>query len=296
MNVRTTCLRHRSDMVNLEAARAISTLQTTTATEIFPAVSVLQLLLNSSKPALKLGAVRTLSALSAKDAASVSTLNLDLEALVADTNKSVSTFAITTLLNTGTEASLERLLKHISGVMADTPDEFKVRILSALLHLILKFPSKASALLTFLSSSLRDEGGYETKSAMVDAIFGVLTVCEEKKNEAFAALCEFIEDCEFSQLVVRVVRSLGKQGPSLSLGHTFVRFIYNRTILENAPVRAAAVSALGKYYASPNQEESRKDVKVLLERCVEDVDDEVRDRALLALNVGILIFGGGNTL
>ena len=57
----------------------------------------------------------------------------------------------------------------------------------------------------------------------------------------------------------------------------YIRFIYNRVILENAAVRAAAVSALAKFGAS--SAEILPSILVLLRRCTLDTDDEVRDRA-----------------
>ncbi|CAG2068501.1 unnamed protein product [Timema podura] len=117
-----------------------------------------------------------------------------------------------------------------------------------------------------------------------------------------AHLCEFIEDCEHTSLAVRILHLLGKEGPRTKqpssctrpcpeiyvsptmLNHfnqmshiRYIRFIYNRVILENAAVRAAAVAAMAQFGAMcpdllPN-------IQVLLARCQMDTDDEVRDRA-----------------
>jgi leucyl-tRNA synthetase len=54
--------------------------------------------------------------------------------------------------------------------------------------------------------------------------------------------------------------------------------------LENSIVRAAAVSALAKFGVNSHDEEVRKSVRVLLNRCLDDVNDEVRDRATLYLS------------
>ena len=55
------------------------------------------------------------------------------------------------------------------------------------------------------------------------------------------------------------------------------RYIYNRVILENATVRAAAVSALARFGALCD--DLLPNILVLLARCQLDTDDEVRDRA-----------------
>ena len=59
--------------------------------------------------------------------------------------------------------------------------------------------------------------------------------------------------------------------------------MYNRVILENASVRAAAISALAKFAAQvPSLKPS---VAVQLNRSLHDDDDEVRDRATIALAI-----------
>nr|CAD7458975.1 unnamed protein product [Timema tahoe] len=122
---------------------------------------------------------------------------------------------------------------------------------------------------------------------------------EYEYSQSLAHLCEFIEDCEHTSLAVRILHLLGKEGPrtkqpsSSSLKYNaspttfnhfnqmshfrYIRFIYNRVILENAAVRAAAVAAMAQFGAMcpdllPN-------IQVLLARCQMDTDDEVRDRA-----------------
>jgi coatomer protein complex subunit gamma len=63
----------------------------------------------------------------------------------------------------------------------------------------------------------------------------------------------------------------------------YIRYIYNRIILENATVRAAAVSALASFGARVPELTGR--VVVLLKRALYDNDDEVRFRLLLVITV-----------
>lgn len=91
-------LRHKSDMVNFEAARAICEMRNVTPSQLTKAIAVLQLFLSSPKPVLKFAATRTLATLALTHPSSVSTCNVDLEGLIADSNRSVATYAITTLL------------------------------------------------------------------------------------------------------------------------------------------------------------------------------------------------------
>jgi coatomer protein complex subunit gamma len=56
-------------------------------------------------------------------------------------------------------------------------------------------------------------------------------------------------------------------------------------VLENAIVRAAAVSALAKFGIGQKDPEVKGSVRVLLSRCLDDTDDEVRDRTALSLRL-----------
>ncbi len=274
-------LRHKSDMVNLEAAKALCELRGITAGELAKPIAVLQLFLSSPRSALKFAAIRTLSQLAQAHPGAVQVCNVDMENLITDANRSVATYAITTLLKTGNEASVDRLMKQISSFMADISDDFKVIVVDAIRALCLKFPSKQTVMLAFLSNVLRDEGGYEFKRAVVEAIFDMVKFIGDCKETALAHLCEFIEDCEFTKLSVRILHLLGQEGPKMPEPHKYIRYIYNRVILENAIVRAAAVSALAKFGLQDKSLSAR--ITVLLERCLDDVDDEVRDRAVLHL-------------
>jgi coatomer subunit gamma len=101
---------------------------------------------------------------------------------------------------------------------------------------------------------------------------------------ALTYLCEFIEDCEYNNLAVRILHLLGTEGPKTSKPTKYIRYIYNRVVLENAIVRAAAVTALAKFGAEVAKDSSiRASIKVLLTRCLDDLDDEVRDRAAVNL-------------
>ncbi|ORY66956.1 coatomer subunit gamma [Leucosporidium creatinivorum] len=278
-------LKHKSDMVNLEAARAICEMRNVTSAELYRPIAVLQLFLSSPKATLKFAAIRTLAQLAQTHPIAVQTCNLDMEKLINDDNRSVATFAITTLLKTGNEASVDRLMKQISAFMSEISDEFKVIVVNAIRALCLKFPAKQSVMLTFLSGVLRDEGGYDFKRAVVEAIFDMIKFIGDSKEAALAQLCEFIEDCEFTKLSVRILHLLGVEGPKAPQPSKYIRYIYNRVVLENAIVRAAAVSSLAKFGVNVADLGVKRSIKVLLTRCLDDVDDEVRDRAAFNLKL-----------
>ncbi|KAJ2079194.1 coatomer subunit gamma [Coemansia sp. RSA 988] len=279
-------IRHRSDMVSLEAARAMCQLREVTGKQLTSAVSALQVFLSSPRPTVRFAAMRTLSTLARTHAEAVQPCNVDMEGLITDANRSVATLAITTLLKTGNEASVDRLMKQMQGFMAEISDEFKTIVAEAVRSLCRKFPAKHGVFLAFLAGVLRDEGGFEFKRAAIEAIMDLAKHVPECKEAALAHLCEFIEDCEFSKLSVRVLHFLGEEGPHTARPTMYIRHIYNRVVLENAMVRAAAVSALAKFGASPSADAAlQRSVRVLLRRCLDDREDEVRDRAAWALRI-----------
>ncbi|KAK3710209.1 coatomer subunit gamma [Vermiconidia calcicola] len=278
-------LRDKSEMVNFEAAKAIGAMPDLTDAEVGNAIHVLQLFLTSPRAVTKFAAIRILHNFASFKPDAVRQCNPDIESLISNTNRSIATFAITTLLKTGNEASVDRLMKQISTFMSDITDEFKVTVVEAIRTLCLKFPSKQAGMLAFLSGILRDEGGYDFKRAVVESMFDLIKFVPESREDALAHLCEFIEDCEFTKLAVRILHLLGLEGPRTAQPTKYIRYIYNRVVLENAIVRAAAVTALAKFGVGQKDAEVKRSVEVLLRRCLDDTDDEVRDRAALNLRL-----------
>ncbi|CAJ1933490.1 unnamed protein product [Sphenostylis stenocarpa] len=266
-----SCLRHKSEMVIFEAARAITELNGVTSRELTPAITVLQLFLSSSKPVLRFAAVRTLNKVAMTHPMAVTNCNIDMESLISDQNRSIATLAITTLLKTGNESSVDRLMKQITNFMSDIADEFKIVVVEAI-----------RSLMNFLSNILREEGGFDYKKAIVDSIVILIRDIPDAKESGLLHLCEFIEDCEFTYLSTQILHFLGVEGPKTSDPSKYIRYIYNRVHLENATVRASAVSTMAKFGAAVDALKPR--IFVLLRRCLFDSDDEVRDRATLYLN------------
>ncbi|KAL9269538.1 Coatomer subunit gamma-like protein [Drosera capensis] len=276
------CLRHKAEMVIFEAAGVITELSGVTSRELTPAITVLQLFLSSSKPVLRFAAVRTLSKVAMTHPMAVTNCNIDMESLISDQNRSIATLAITTLLKTGNESSVDRLMKQITNFMSDIADEFKIVVVEAIRSLCIKFPLKYRSLMNFLSNILREEGGFEYKKSIVDSIVILIRDIPDAKESGLLHLCEFIEDCEFTYLSTQILHFLGIEGPKTPDPSKYIRYIYNRVILENATVRAAAVVTLARF--SNEVDQLKPHILVLLKRCLFDSDDEVRDRATILLN------------
>ena len=276
-------LNHSSEIVVYEAARAICQLPSAEPQDISPAISVLQQQIASTKPATRHAAMRTIAFVAVRQPRLVARCNEALEALVQDPNRSIATLAITTLLETGPENSIDRLLKQISAFFSDIADEHKISVVESLRKLCFTHPTKHQVIVGFMSNFLREEGGFEFKKTIVDAIISLLRAVPETVEISLLQLCEFIEDCEFTALSTSILHLIGDVGPTAPAPARYIRFLYNRVILENAAVRAAAVSALAKFAAKcPSL---RASVLTLLRRSLHDEDDETRDRTTMAVAV-----------
>lgn len=278
-----SCLRQPNEMVVFEAANALVNLSRND-NKLNLAIASLQHFCTSQVTAARFAAVRTLNQISINFPESVAACNDDLESLIHDSNRSIATLAITTLLKTGAESSIERLMGQIATFVNDISDEFKVMVVTAIESLCLKFPNKYCILMNFLSTMLREEGGFNYKKCITETFVKLITEFPDAKEKGLAHLSEFIEDCEHTILAVKVLHFLGIEGPKAKKPSKYIRFIYNRVILENAAeIRAAAVSTLAKFGSAC--EALKSNILVLLKRCQLDTDDEVRDRATYYLNV-----------
>ena len=63
-----------------------------------------------------------------------------------------------TLLKTGNESSVDRLMKQIASFMSEITDEYKVVVVKAIHELCLRYPAKYRVLLMFLSNRCGVEG------------------------------------------------------------------------------------------------------------------------------------------
>eukprot|EP01059_Diplonema_ambulator_P027301 TRINITY_DN4522_c4_g1_i1.p1 TRINITY_DN4522_c4_g1~~TRINITY_DN4522_c4_g1_i1.p1 ORF type:complete len:858 (+),score=396.05 TRINITY_DN4522_c4_g1_i1:43-2616(+) len=276
-------LRHGNEKVVFEAAKAICSLRDLTPKELGQVVLVLQLYLSFHKPVLKFAALRLLNKMAATHPLAVTSCSIDMETLFTDPNRNIATLAITTILMTGSEYSIDRLMKQISKFLSDIADEFKSVVIESMKVLGKKFPHKHPVLLQFLNDALKEEGGFEYKMSIVETIANLVETSPTAKEEGLMMLCELIEDCEYTKISQRVLSLLGQEGPTNPTPSKFVRFIYNRVLLEAPAVRAAAVSTLAKF--ATKCEPLRESILILLQRAAMDNDDEVRDRAIFYITL-----------
>ena len=118
------------------------------------------------------------------------------------------------------------------------------------------------------------------RESVVDVI---MLICPQQREQALMILSEHIEDCEHAHIQCKILDFLAREGPLAKNPSSYIRFIYNRVNLEKAVIRAAAVSALATYaHKVPNL---RNSIVLLLRKCLNDSDDEVRERAFFYLSM-----------
>ncbi|AMD20334.1 HDL410Wp [Eremothecium sinecaudum] len=278
-------LSSRHEHVQLEVCKVISALSNSVPTDLFISmIQTLQGLLTVPRMCSRFAAVRLLNKISMVAPEKIVVCNPELESLINDQNRNISTYAITTLLKTGTSKNISSLIKTIGKFINDVSDDFNVIIVDAILTLSLKFPEEWKNILAFLIDTLKSsDGGYEFKNGIVEALFDLVKYVPQSKEQALEHLCDFIEDCEYNELLVRILHLLGKEGPNTKNPSLYVRHNYNRVVLENSIIRSAAVSALSKFSLAKSDPTLIDSVQSLLKGIEIDQDDEVRDRTSTSL-------------
>lgn len=175
---------------------------------------------------------------------------------------------------------MQKLLKQISAYLPDLGIEFKIETIQSMSQLYIRIPQKAPILLKFLGDCLKDDPNMSFRESVVDAI---MEICPSQREHALSILSEHIEDCEHAHIQCKILEFLAREGPLARNPSSYIRFIYNRVNLEKAVIRAAAVSALAAF--AHKVQSLRQSIVLLLRKCLNDSDDEVRERAFFYLSV-----------
>jgi coatomer protein complex subunit gamma len=131
---------------------------------------LIQLSQHTGKPVYKFAALRVINKIAQKQPRLISQCQTELESLITDSNRSVASLAISTLLRTCNEEQVSKLLKQISAYLPDLGLEFKVETITAMGVLFQRLPSKAGVLLKFLGDCLKDDPNIQFREAVVDTI------------------------------------------------------------------------------------------------------------------------------
>ena len=266
----------------LEASRCIITSNASSLDLLSCTVNALVSLVTSRSPVAKLAALSLLARLVSTDDRilqfiNAGTLNKHLEGFVNEDNQYLSTLAISILLKTGTEASIDGLLSKLSKGVANP------YLVDAIRGLVEKFPSRQGPLIDFLGKSLRDDGGLSYKLAVHHALLRIMHSIPKTRDAILTHLGEFIEDCDEEDVMLKAIKTIGKEVTSCSRSTlTFlIRCLTNRLILEGTPVRLAVIEALGMIAGACPEEIPR--VQSILHKLITRQEEDDEDWQVAAL-------------
>lgn len=171
-------------------------------------------------------------------------------------------------------------MKQMSDFISEIPADLKLVVVDALRILCLKFPAKHEMILNIMSSTLRADGSYDLKRAIVEGMFDIAQLIPAAKVLTLDCLGEFAEDCEYVRLGSRILHFLGQHASRSDMPTQYIRLVYNRAIVDPSVVRAAAISSLFQF-ASVLPENYRNDISVLLKRFVAFYDPSLISNFLL---------------
>lgn len=205
----------------------------------------------------------------------------EIESLLKEKNRAIVTLATSTALRIANEDNIDKLLKKISKFIESLPDGFRLQVLSSIDEIGEKYESKRKLLINFLGNMLKVKGKQFT-NAVVTSILKLYELQPQLKEEIIDIFGEYIEDCQDIKIIERIIGIIGDIGPKCNKRLKIMRIIYNRLILEGPSVRAACISALYKFIEN---EEDIDNVYKIMQKCINDEDNEVRSRALLYTNI-----------
>ncbi|CBH18216.1 Coatomer subunit gamma [Trypanosoma equiperdum] len=282
-------MRHSSsEIVVFDTLRCMCVAGNASPQQFALVASVAQIYLNAKTSVSRFCAIRVLHDLAAIYPDAVTPISSDIEQLIMDQNRFTASFAMLTLLKTGTEASVERLIGALGSVgqLRELPDEFKVAITLELRSVSARFPQRYNLFLGFLVKLLSDDGSSTFKESIVEVITSVAKANDGAREAALKHLVDYVEDCAHVSILHRVHMYLGDEVPRSENPALFIRYINNHAALEFPEVRAAAVSTFARIAARVPS--LRRSILPLLKHKCSDEDDEVRDRAIMYTKVFLL--------
>jgi len=187
--------------VTFEAAKSLCELSETIKLDLESPFNSLLLFIQNGNSVQKYSAIKVLNKLASHNPTLVSQCSNDLEPLINDSNTSVASIAISTLLKTCTQAYVQKLLSQIQNYLPDLGDDFKTEIAHSVYILFTRIPPKSTELIKFLFTNLTSEGTKAWKEAIVESLMKIGVEGSQKdKEEVLHCLVDFIEDCSHEYL------------------------------------------------------------------------------------------------
>ncbi|KAF5140366.1 vesicle coat complex protein sec21 gamma subunit [Vairimorpha ceranae] len=212
----------------------------------------------------KFASIKILSKLSTSFPRKIEILNKEIEELLQDTSKSLSMLAISTLLKTGTEETIDRLVKYLPEFMAEMDDNYKIVGLNALYILTTKNSRKLDIFLDFTRKCFLEKGNLNFKLFIVNLLKKLTKNIELLDTVLDIYVC-YLEDSEYHEVSSEILGIMSHEIYKSKNSKKYLLHVYNRLILEDEKIKSAALQCI--YNLSDKMEIS--------ESIFEDNEDEI---------------------
>ena len=273
------------ESIRIEAARSIMQLNNCKSSLKKTTIGILCDLIGSTNKIVMYSALKTLDRYIDNYALTVAVdIFLEMEKIIEDNNinSCIKSFAFSIFLKISKGLSdyrLEKMFKTFIEQYTKFKEDFKKKLIIISKNISRENPSKNKLYFNFFCSLFKLEAGPQTKLEILDALIWFIYNDKDLKLQSLFFLAESIFDCQYDVLKIRILNLLGKECELVSNKSKLVRYIYNQIILESPMVRVSAISALGEIGL---REKNLRDIIIsLIERCLIDDDNEVRERAFM---------------
>ena len=193
-----------SDMVILEACKALCDITTLVGASLEGAYIQLQVMIGLPRPIVKYAALKLLNKIASLNSQLVSQSVTDLDTLMTHANKSVASMAIAVLLKICKEKEVDALLQSVTQYLPDAGDDFRIDTIRAVKHLIAKYPTMHKTLVEFLKKGLRLYSNADFKGEIIDSVVYIIQKAPASRDDALFVLADLIEDCQHDFLISKV--------------------------------------------------------------------------------------------
>ena len=273
------------ESIKIEACRAVMQIPNVKPSLKKTTIATLCDLISSTNKIVRFSAMKTLDKYIDEFAQKIAVdIFLELEKIIEDsgTNSSIKSYAFSIFLKISKELSdyrLEKMFKTFIEQYTKFKEDFKKKLIIISRNISRANPSKNKLYYNFFCSLFKLDASPQTKIEILEALIWFIYNDQELKLQSLLFLAESIFDCQYDILKIRILNLLGKECDLVNNKSKLVRYIYNQIILESPMVRASAISALGEIGF---KEKNMRDIIIsLIENCLNDDDNEVRERAFM---------------
>lgn len=269
---------NKNNTIVIEVAKTMVVMKNISNNELLAVVTSLSLYLLSLNPINVYAALKIFDKMLENPAkASLLTNTSDIEGLLSNSNKAVRSLALSILLKVSREDKIVELLDKTYDIFSDLPDTIKIRVLASCEEISVKFPERTKDIIYFLCRCIRDRGELDFKIKAIKKAAKLMKKKKDLYDKVFDFFCEYIEDPYSPKLVLIILNIFVENVQHCSDPCKCLRFILNRIHLDESKVRSAAVSCLGEI--GMKIESVREECHDIIEAYLNDIDDEVRERA-----------------